>query len=45
MPTAPGYVFALAEEGHDLEVFLWARDRRGAKAGFAALKTLRVSAG
>jgi hypothetical protein len=44
MPTAPGYVFAL-EEGHDLEVFLWARDRRVAKAGFAALKTLRVSAG
>jgi hypothetical protein len=43
MPTTAGYVFTLLEEGHDLQIFLWAQDRGIAKAAVAALNTLRVS--
>jgi hypothetical protein len=43
MPTAAGYVFPLVQEGHDLQIFLWARDRGVAEGAVAALNTLRVS--
>jgi hypothetical protein len=44
-PAAAAYDFSLRENGRNLRIYLWARDRRVAKTAVAALSTLRVSAG
>jgi hypothetical protein len=42
-PAAAGYDFSLRENGRDLRIYLWARDRGVAKTAVAALNTLRVA--
>jgi hypothetical protein len=42
-PAAAAYDFSLRENGRNLRIYLWARDREVAKTAVAALNTLRVA--